>query len=255
LGAVRQFARMRLAGREELRGDVVPEQSLLIVQRDARQADAACVLKHRRALTRVLPPGAAGLTGRWDHRVEQDQHPDRDAGREDRGGERAHRLGDQDRARQVADRGERPIGVCVQARSVVIGRQVDGNGPVAERLELRHDPMPVPGRTSRPGDQDEVGHGGFESGPGRETHRGGPGCSTQARHIVGPTTNGHRGAPRSPEFGTSGNARPGSPGFRPLDRRWLPVRANGRAAAPERPPEPRRRRTTDRVPAPSQCPA
>jgi hypothetical protein len=81
---------------------------------------------HDTIVTRCRPPLSGRFTGGRHHRV--DQHNRR--GGHPRGhyrrGERAHRLGDQNqRVRHTGDRLDNGVGVGVQVRRIVVGRQID----------------------------------------------------------------------------------------------------------------------------------
>jgi hypothetical protein len=107
----------------------------------------------------VAPPVARGFTGQRDHRVDQDQQADRSARARYRRGEAAHRLrGHHDVVVMAADGGDDRIGVFRQPGRLVSSGQVHRDRLVAASAEFRNDPMPVPRRAARAGNEDEHAH-------------------------------------------------------------------------------------------------
>ena len=108
----------------------------------------------------VTPPVARSLTGQRDHRVDQDQQADRGARARYRRGEAAHRLRDHHDVVMSADGGDDRIGVFRQPGRLVSSGQVHRDRLVAASLQLGNDPMPVPRRAARAGNEDEHAHRG-----------------------------------------------------------------------------------------------
>jgi hypothetical protein len=108
----------------------------------------------------VAPPVARGFTGQRNHRVDQDQQADRGARARYRRGEAAHRLRDHHDVVMAADGGDDRIGVFRQPGRLVSSGQVYRDRLVAASLQLGNDPMPVPRRAARAGNEDEHAHRG-----------------------------------------------------------------------------------------------
>jgi hypothetical protein len=106
----------------------------------------------------VAPPVSGGLTGHRDHRVDQDQQADRGARARYRRGETTHRLRDHHDVVMSADGGDDRICVFRQPGGLVGPRQVHGDRLMAPSLQIGNDPMPVPRRAARAGNEDEHAH-------------------------------------------------------------------------------------------------
>src|SRR6185312_1826476 len=156
---LRLGARMGRALASDVLGDVVQEVR--------RRVELGAVPAARRGLdprlarTRAVPPGAGGLAGHRDHRVDEDEGAERrggEAGADEGRREAAEGLGDQGHVGAGADGVEDDAGVGVEPGARVVGGEIDREDLVSGRFEERSDAMPVPRVAASPGDENEGRH-------------------------------------------------------------------------------------------------
>jgi hypothetical protein len=76
-------------------------------------------------VTRVRPPVVEELSGRWDHRGNEDEEIDRDACTHKRRGEAAERMAHDDHVLSFADRVNHGVRVLPPAGRLVLAREID----------------------------------------------------------------------------------------------------------------------------------
>ena len=116
----------------------------------------------------LLPPVARRLARGRDHAGHEHQGVDREPGGDQRRGEPAERLADDDQVPAVADGGDHRVGVVVELERVVVAGQVGSHHVVPARAQLGLDQVPVPADVAGAVDQDEGAHGGL-NGSGERT--------------------------------------------------------------------------------------
>ena len=125
-----------------------------------------------RGVAGVRPPFAGRLARPGDHRRGEHEQVDRDARADERRGEAAERVRDDDHVVvALADRRGGGVGVLLQAGGVVLVGQVDRQDVMPARAQLGLDEVEVPGRAAPTGDQRVRAHADLDRArPG--THRG-----------------------------------------------------------------------------------
>lgn len=107
--------------------------------------------------SRVVPP----LTGRfprsWDHGVDQNEHLDGYKSRDERSGETAERLSNQNHVTPLPDRLDDDVGVLLETRADIIAWQINSDRIRPSPLEEGCHSMPVPRHSPRARDQNVRG--------------------------------------------------------------------------------------------------
>ena len=127
---------------DHFRRQVVQEHGVQVERRVGVAAIALVVGPGRRRLPGVVPPGAGGLTGRRDHRVDQDQPGDRQPVAGQRGAEARHGLGDQHHPRGRTGRSDDRVRLVGQGGARLVG-QGDRHDRVPGLLEQRRQPVRI----------------------------------------------------------------------------------------------------------------
>ena len=126
----------------ELRRDVVVED----------------VVVPARDVAGVRPPVVEELAGQRDHCGHEDEQIDAQASADERRGERAERMADDDHVPLFADRAYDLVRVVAPAGGWVLARKVDRHRLVPALAQLGDDQMPVPRAAAAAVDQDEGRH-------------------------------------------------------------------------------------------------
>jgi hypothetical protein len=106
----------------------------------------------------VRPPVVEELAGRRDHRRDEDEQVDRNAGADERRGEAAERMTDDDDLAAVADRSHDSFGVVPPAGRFVFAREIDRSRVVPVLAQLARDQVPIPGASAAAVDQGKGRH-------------------------------------------------------------------------------------------------
>src|SRR5215218_4872440 len=171
-----------------------------------------------RLVAAVRPPVVKELAGRRDHCRDEDEQIDRNAGADERRGEAAERMTDDDDLAAVADRSHDSVGVIPPAGRCVFAREIDGSRVVPVLAQLARDQVPIPGASAAAVDQRKGRHPSYL--PTRYLT-----CVTLGASIArtcssfssGPTPSKSRAPPPS----TSGTMFDSSTSTSPAARYWL----------------------------------
>ncbi len=154
--------RMRALLAQRLRGQLARH---VVVEADVRilVAGHAAIPRglplHRLSIAGPVPPVARSLARSRDHAGDEDERVDLEPDGDQRCGEPAERLSDDDQVPPIAHRSNHCVRVVVQPERLVVARQVRGDYVVPARPQLGLDPVPVPADVSSAVDQDEGAHG------------------------------------------------------------------------------------------------
>ena len=139
-----------------LRGNVVEEVHAFI-KIAAASVQPVVELECLR-LAGCVPPLAGRLTGKRDHRIEQDNQLHRYPPRDNRDRKGAQGLAHENHVAEITDGRDHGVGVVGQSQTGVVLADIDRNGAVPQPFQFRNQPMPIPACSPGARDKDESGH-------------------------------------------------------------------------------------------------
>ena len=119
---LRLFALVGRAFAQDCIRDIVQEVDRHVELGAVTTALCGCHARLYRA--RVLPPGPGGLPRSGDHCIHEDERAHRRSSADERGGESAERLSDEDHVRPLSNRPYDDLGVIAETRALVVTGEV-----------------------------------------------------------------------------------------------------------------------------------